>query len=75
MAGTGSIFRTNGTDEVYCAIQDERNSHCKEAKIFVEELWEKTHKYLDSDILQELPVQFHQRFWEIYLGVLLRKGT
>jgi hypothetical protein len=68
---TDSIFRTHGTDEVYCAIQDEINSRCHEAKIFVEELWSKAHKYLDADILQELPVQFHQRFWEIYLAASL----
>lgn len=75
MAGTDSIFITNGTDPVYCAIQDEENSRCKEAKIFIEELWEKTHNYLDSDILQELRVHFHQRFWEIYLaGSLLESG-
>jgi hypothetical protein len=75
MTETGSIFKINGTDEVYCAIRDEINPRCQEAKIFVEELWGKAHKYLDSDILKELPVQFHQRFWEIYLAAsLLESG-
>ncbi len=71
MAEIDSIFDANGTDEVYCAIKDEINSRCQEAKIFVEQLWGKTHEYLDSDILKELPVQFHQRFWEIYLAASL----
>jgi hypothetical protein len=71
MTETNSIFRTNGTDEVYCAIKDELNSCCQEAKIFVEALWERAHEHIDSDILKELPVQFHQRFWEIYLAAAL----
>jgi hypothetical protein len=66
-----SIFDATGKDEVYCAIKNEINSHYQEAKIFVEKLWEKAHEYLDSDILEELPVQFHQRFWEIYLAASL----
>lgn len=71
MTEADSIFKTNGTDQVYCDIKDEINSRCQESKIFVEELWGKAHKYLDSDILKELPVQFHQRFWEIYLAASL----
>jgi hypothetical protein len=71
MAEVDSIFNADGTDEVYCAVKDEINSRCQEAKIFVEQLWGKTHEYLDSDILKELPVQFHQRFWEIYLAASL----
>jgi hypothetical protein len=71
MTEMDSIFRKNGTDEVYCAIKDEINSRCQEAKIFVEALWERAYKYLDSDILKELLIQFHQRFWEIYLAAAL----
>ncbi|MBW4553086.1 MAG: hypothetical protein KME35_18535 [Aphanocapsa sp. GSE-SYN-MK-11-07L] len=58
-------------DEVYCDIKNEINSNCQESKIFVEQLWRKAHQYLDSDILKELPDQFHQRFWEIYLAASL----
>ena len=65
------LFKENGTDEIYCAIKDEINSRCREAKIFVESLWGRAHKYLDPDILKELPTQFHQRFWEIYLAASL----
>ena len=66
-----SVFKENGTDEVYCAIKEEINPGCKKAKVLVEELWDKAHKYIDSDTLKELPVQFHQRFWEIYLAAAL----
>jgi hypothetical protein len=71
MTETDSIFKINGTDEVYCAIKDGINPRCQKAKIFVEELWGKAHRYLDPDALKELPVQFHQRFWEIYLAAAL----
>jgi hypothetical protein len=75
MTEAGSIFKTNGTDKVYCAIRDEINPRCQEAKMFVEELWGKAHEYLDSDILEELPDQFHQRFWEIYLAASLLESS
>jgi hypothetical protein len=71
MAETDSIFKESGTNEIYCAIKDEINPHCQKAKIFVEGLWQKAHKYLDPDALKDLPIQFHQRFWEIYLAVAL----
>ncbi|PZV12099.1 MAG: hypothetical protein DCF22_13155 [Leptolyngbya sp.] len=71
MTETDSIFKRNGTDEIYCAIKDEINLRCQEAKIFVEGLGKKAHKYLDPDVLKELPIQFHQRFWEIYLAASL----
>lgn len=66
-----SIFASSGTDETYCAIKNEINSRCREAKVFTEQLFEKTHQYLDPDIVKELPGQFHQRFWEIYLAASL----
>ncbi|MBE9099699.1 hypothetical protein [Vacuolonema iberomarrocanum] len=66
-----SIFEARGTDVVYCAIQDEINPRCQEAKKLVEELWRRVDNYIDPDVLAELPNQFHQRFWEIYLAASL----
>lgn len=66
-----SIFRTNGTDEIYCAIQAQIDYHCQEAKIFVEGLWREAHQYVDPKIHTKLPNQFHQRFWELYLAASL----
>lgn len=66
-----SIFEANGTDEVYCVLKDEINPRCQEAKKLVEELWGRVHNYVDPDVLAELPNQFHQRFWEIYLAASL----
>lgn len=66
-----NIFEANGTDEVYCALKDELNPRCQEAKRLVEELWGRVQNYVDPDVLAELPNQFHQRFWEIYLAASL----
>jgi type I restriction enzyme S subunit len=67
------IFQTNGADEVYCSIKDEINPRCQEAKVFVNQLWQLVHNYLDPDLPAKLPNQFHQHFWEIYLADLLLK--
>jgi hypothetical protein len=71
MPETFSIFEANGTDEVYCAIKDEINPRCQEAKVFVKQLWETAHSYLDPDLPVKLPNQFHQHFWELYLAASL----
>lgn len=71
MPETLSIFEANGTDEVYCAIKDEINPRCQEAKVFVMRLWEVANIYLDPDFLVKLPNQFHQHFWELYLAASL----
>jgi hypothetical protein len=66
-----SIFQANGTDEDYCTIKDEINPRCQEAKVFVSQLWQAAHSYLDPDLPAKLPNQFHQHFWEIYLAASL----
>ena len=71
MTEKDSIFKTDGTDEVYCAIKSKINPRCQEAKMFVEELWGKAHAFIDSDASKKLPNEFHQRFWEIYLAAAL----
>ncbi len=71
MAETLGIFQANGVDEVYCAIKDEINPRCQEAKVFVSQLWQAAHSYLDPDLPVKLPNQFHQHFWEIYLAASL----
>jgi len=71
MPETLDIFQTDGVDEVYCAIKDEINPRCQEAKVFVSQLWQAVHNYLDPDLPVKLPNQFHQHFWEIYLAASL----
>lgn len=46
-----------------------------ESKNFVENLWRQFHPYADSSFLDDARNHFHQRFWEMYLGVtLMKKG-
>jgi hypothetical protein len=71
MTATHSIFEANGKDEVYCFIKDNINPHCQKSKVFVNKLWEIAHCYLDPDLSDKLPNQFHQHFWELYLAASL----
>jgi len=66
-----NIFDAPGKDKVYCAIKNKINPHCQEANAFIAMLWEIAHKYIDSNIPEKLPVEFHKRFWEIYLAASL----
>jgi len=65
------IFETDGTDKFFNALKNEVSSPYTEAKIFTQNLWEKTCSYLDSDLANQLRSQFHQRFWEMYLVAAL----
>ncbi len=69
-----SVFEVNGTDEIYCTLKRSTNSQDQEARDFVERLWKEVHSYLDPDLLHELPNQFHQRFWEMYLAASMREA-
>ena len=42
-----------------------------EHKVFVEELWRRFRPYADSHFREKARHEFHQRFWEMYLGVSL----
>lgn len=45
------------------------------ARVAAEELWRRTHDYLDTDLAQKASMHFHQCFWEMYLAdVLLDLG-
>lgn len=49
--------------------------NCKFSEAFVEGLWKRYEPYADSKFPQKAQDAFHQRFWEMYLGVsLLEKG-
>jgi len=71
MLNVSNIFEADGTDEFFNALKNEGRPWCIEAKVFTQNLLEKTHIYLDSDLINELRTQFHQRFWEMYLVAAL----
>ena len=66
-----NIFAKSGKDSIYNSLKNEINPRCKESKLFVESLCDKANKYVDKNFLIDLPDQFHQRFWEIYLATSL----
>ncbi len=71
MLNKTNIFEADGTDQFFNALKNEVSPWCAEAKVFTQNLWEKTHSYLDLDLANELRTQFHQRFWEMYLAAAL----
>ena len=64
---TSILFLKNSSDEIYNAIREEINPRCKRAKAFIENLWETVNPFLDSDFSSKLPLELHQRFWELYM--------
>ena len=55
-------------DPVYNLIRDERNDQRTiESRVFTDEMWEKYQPYADPNFRQEIQIDFHARFWEMYL--------
>lgn len=65
---TSILFAKTGSDKIYNAIREEINPICKRAKAFINNLWETVNPFLDSDFSSKLPLEFHQRFWELYMA-------
>src|SRR3990172_1718274 len=65
---TIGLFRPgNAPDTAYCNLRDA--DHCVEWKAFCESLWGRYASYADRHFLDEIRIQFHPRFWEMYLAV------
>lgn len=65
---TGPLFRPGDAPDVaYCSLRDAE--HCTEWRTFCESLWKRYRPYADPHFLHEIRIQFHQRFWEMYLTV------
>ena len=55
-------------DTVYNIIRDEKNDlRTIETKLFIEKLWQRYRPYADPHFKQQIQVDFHARFWEMYL--------
>ncbi len=58
----------------YENVRDERNERCAQIKRHCEDLWNDYREYADSHFVSEFCLQFHQRWFEMYLAVsLLRR--
>jgi hypothetical protein len=69
-----SLFKPGAApDQAYRNLRD--SERCLEWKDFCERLWQRYEPYADTHFLDEIQRQFHQRFWEMYLGVtFLERG-
>lgn len=54
-------------DPAYINLRDA--DHGRDWKAFCESLWSRYSPYADAHFLDEIRIQFHQRFWEMYLAV------
>lgn len=69
-----NIFEKEGKDKIYCRIREKGDTHSEEAYIFLNRIFSNVSQYIDSDIIQEITIQFHPRFWEIYLASSLMES-
>lgn len=58
-------------DPDYIAVRD--LPQARDCKYFVEELWQDYAPYCDTNFLSDSRNHFHQRFWEMYLCVIMLK--
>lgn len=65
------LFEADGNDNLFNALKSGTSPMRKEAKDFIQRLFEKTYLYLDRNLANDLRNQFHQRFWEMYLVAAL----
>lgn len=52
-------------DKLYVSLRDDPD--LREQKARIEEMWRLFQKYADPHFRQEIALQFHPRFWEMYL--------
>jgi hypothetical protein len=73
VARTGELFHSGNAHPAYCNLRDSAEN--TKWRAFCERLWERYQPYADRHFLDEIRVQFHQRFWEMYLAVtFLERG-
>jgi hypothetical protein len=54
-------------DDAYRNLRDDER--CVESRKFCESLWVRFSPYADRHFLSQIKIQFHPRFWEMYLAV------
>lgn len=65
---SGFFVEGEATDPSY---QHLRDSRCDRSRCGVEELWEQYRNFADPHFREDARNHFHQRYWEMYLGVAL----
>jgi hypothetical protein len=59
------------TDQKYLLVRDDPRFH--EQRLFLESLWSNFSPFADPDFKSQLAIQFHPRFWEMYLACTLNE--
>lgn len=71
------LFNINivSSDEDYNLVRNPPRPEIQKYKSYMEKLWDIYEPYADKDFPEQLPMDFHARFWEMYLAcMLLQKG-
>jgi hypothetical protein len=66
-ASTRFFNRSVCGDRLYVSVRDRRQ--LRWGRRYTEALWSLFRPYADQNFLSEAPLHFHDRFWEMYLGV------
>lgn len=67
--------KRSGEHELYTRLRDLSDAHTVERRKFIQDLWSEYEPYAPKGFPKKLQIEFHQRWWEMYLTVgLLRLG-
>ena len=67
--------KRSGEHELYVRLRDSFDTHAVERWKFIHGLWSEYEPYAPKGFSKKLQIEFHQRWWEMYLTVgLLRLG-
>ncbi|MCF6193218.1 MAG: hypothetical protein L3J46_02660, partial [Kangiellaceae bacterium] len=69
---TNSLFNTKGEiGSVYENLRTGSHDVAVSARIYTDTLWSIFRKYSDRNFENQLKIDFHARFWEMYLSCFL----
>lgn len=77
MRRDNGLFSKFGDDasKVYCDARDGVDERCRRARSQCEEIWDDFARHADRHFLKEFALNFHQRWFEMYLTVaMIRTG-
>jgi hypothetical protein len=78
MTPAPDLFAANplNASTMYVALRSPTSEKQRRVRAHVEQLWQIYHYYAEPLFLSEFPLQFHERWFEMYLGVgLLKAGA
>lgn len=61
--------------KAYRNLYERRSERCAQARAFCEDIWRDFHDLADKQFVERFPFEFHQRWFEMYLGAGLRRAN